>query len=146
MSCCGINRTHVIPAHFHYHEPFYRICPSLSFFSQLNNFSVFSLVSIYQWLNSPIPLVWISVCGALKHASGAERYKADSFQVMSEDCIQTVWQSTLISPCWAAWSYWARPCTSVSLQCTQWGKPTELMGNGRERGERKGVWMICCSC
>lgn len=86
-------------AHFHYHEPFYRICPSLSFFSQLNNFSVFSLVSIDQQLTSPIPLVWISVCGALKHASGVERYKADSFQVMSEDCIQTVWQSTLISPC-----------------------------------------------
>lgn len=67
-----------------------------------------------------------------KQASRADGEKTDSLQGRSDDCIQTVWQSTLISPCWAVWCYWAQPCTSVSLQCTQWAKPTELMGNGRE--------------
>lgn len=82
-----------------------------------------------------------------KQASRADGEKTDSLQGRSDDCIQTVWQSTLISPCWAVWCYWAQPCTSVSLQCTQWAKPTELMGNGRElrgrRRERGEEWMMC---
>lgn len=119
-------------------ESSYTNCSSLSFFSQLNNFSVFSAVSVYQPLAAPR----CTLHGHLwtrdtKTCGGANRQKPDSLQVRSEDCIQTVWQSTLISPCWAAWCYWARPCTSVSLHCTQWAKPMELMGNGREIGERR---------
>lgn len=34
-----------------------------------------------------------------KHAEGPDRYKTDSLQVGSENCIQTVCQSTLISSC-----------------------------------------------
>lgn len=82
-----------------------------------------------------------------KPASRADGEKTDSLQGRSDDCIQTVWQSTLISPCRAVWCYWAQPCTSVSLQCTQWAKPTELMGDGRElwgrRRERGEEWMMC---